>query len=106
MALWDQYNLIYALSPQSTFLILYAGLGWGHSGDTPDSRMAQADVTFQPDQTPDRCSVGFSRSTRLVPGFDLPFCLTFFGFNGMAVKAQVLRYRGIYESEIPTILQF
>lgn len=51
-----------------------------------------------------RQAMGSSRTARFaVARSDLPFCLMVAGFNSMIVEAQVLRYRDVSDSVIPTL---
>lgn len=90
---------------KTTFLFTHQDRDGGRSGDSHHTKLAQEDVVLRPHQTSGRLNMGHPRlSGSSVSGTDWPPCLLVSGFNGLAVKAQVLRDRGLSNFDIPTLL--
>lgn len=75
----------------------------GNSSNNHNSGLAQVDLVAWPNQT--LCSFSLIWTWSSVPRTGLPSYFTVTGFNGIAVKPQVLRVMGFIDSVIPTMLK-
>lgn len=69
-------------------------------------KLAQENLVHRNAQTTGRCALAsFKQSRTPTTGPSIPSCFSVVGFNNMDVETQVLTYRDIIGSVIPTVLK-